>query len=120
LAPRPNDAASISPSLLPSSQSAKPATDPGKFLPMFKTYTRWHGQDKQNHVLPAKVSVPRASTQLPECRNTGQTGPEAKKRIGVNWRALDTRVRECLRIEHYSIRDRWVWSVRSTHYDLRS
>ena len=104
VAPRPNDAVPISPSPVPPSHSAKPATVPGKILPMPKTYTRWHGQNKQNHVPPAKVSMPQTSTLLPECQNAGLTGPEAKKRMGVDWRALDTRVRECLRIEHYSYR----------------
>ena len=32
------------------------------------------------------------------------TDPEARKRAGVDWRMLDARVRECLRLEHYSYR----------------
>ena len=48
--------------------------------------------------------MPQTSTLMPECRSAGLTGPEAKKRMGVDWRALNTRVRECLRIEHYSYR----------------
>jgi len=34
----------------------------------------------------------------------GKAKPEAKTSTGLDWRALETRVRECLRIEHYSYR----------------
>jgi len=104
LASRPDDAVPPIPSPSPLSQSAMPVTDLGKSSPVHHAYTMRHGKDKQNLMPLAKVSATPASAPLPGRRSAGLTDPEASKRTDADWRALDARMRECLRIEHYSYR----------------
>lgn len=119
LASRPDDAVPIRPSPSPPPQSARPVTDLGNSSHAHETYTARHGKDKQNPVHRQASDKPAgredrigddgthraepAARQGPLPRAL-PTDPEARKRAGVDWRVLDARVRECLRLEHYSYR----------------
>lgn len=54
---------------------------------------------------------------LPEAVNPA---PQAREGAGVNWRALDERVRECLRLEHYCFRHSFATHLLAAGQDIRT
>lgn len=52
----------------------------------------------------ASIGLTLSESQCGPAPGAAEAEPTVKTRTGLNWRALDARVRECLRLEHYSYR----------------
>lgn len=58
----------------------------------------------QTRVRDASVGPAHSASRCGPASGAADAEPTAKTRTGLNWRALDACVRECLRLEHYSYR----------------